>query len=109
MSGRRLFTSESVSMGHPDKMCDQISDAILDSMLAQDFRSRVACETLTTTGLVMVAGEVTTQAQGDIQALVRQVVHDIGYTGSELGFDAASCGVMVALGKQYTVGSSLGS
>ncbi len=100
MTGRSLFTSESVSMGHPDKMCDQISDAILDAMLAQDFRSRVACETLTTTGLVMVAGEVTTQAQVDIQTLVRQVVHDIGYTGSELGFDAGSCGVMVALGKQ---------
>ena len=100
MASRSLFTSESVSMGHPDKMCDQISDAILDAMLEQDSRSRVACETLTTTGLVMVAGEVTTQAQVDIQALVRQVVHDIGYTGSELGFDAASCGVMVALGKQ---------
>ena len=100
MASRSLFTSESVSMGHPDKMCDQISDAILDAMLEQDYRSRVACETLTTTGLVMVAGEVTTRAQVDIQALVRQVVHDIGYTGSELGFDAASCAVMVALGKQ---------
>jgi len=100
MTSRSLFTSESVSMGHPDKMCDQISDAILDAMLAQDPRSRVACETLTTTGLVMVAGEVTTRAQVDIQALIRQVVHDIGYTDSEMGFDAASCGVMVALGKQ---------
>jgi len=100
MASRSLFTSESVSMGHPDKMCDQISDAILDAMLEQDPRSRVACETLTTTGLVMVAGEVTTRAQVDIQVLVRQVVHDIGYTDSDLGFDAASCGVMVALGKQ---------
>ncbi len=95
-----LFTSESVSMGHPDKMCDQISDAILDAMLAQDPRSRVACETLTTTGLVMVAGEVTTRANVDIPTLVRQVVHDIGYTDSSMGFDAASCAVTVALGKQ---------
>jgi S-adenosylmethionine synthetase len=100
MAGRSLFTSESVSMGHPDKMCDQISDAVLDAMLAQDPRSRVACETLTTTGLVMVAGEVTTQARVDIAPLVRQVVHDIGYTDSEMGFDASTCGVMVALGRQ---------
>jgi S-adenosylmethionine synthetase len=97
---RSLFTSESVSMGHPDKMCDQISDAVLDAMLAQDPRSRVACETLTTTGLVVVAGEVTTGAQVDIPTLVRGVVHDIGYTSSEMGFDAGSCAVMVALGKQ---------
>ncbi len=95
-----LFTSESVSMGHPDKMCDQISDAILDAMLSQDPRSRVACETLTTTGLVMVAGEVTTSAIVDIPSLVRQVVHDIGYTGSEMGFDHETCAVTVALGKQ---------
>jgi S-adenosylmethionine synthetase len=97
---RSLFTSESVSMGHPDKMCDQISDAVLDAMLGQDPRSRVACETLTTTGLVVVAGEVTTRAQVDIPSLVRQVVSDIGYTDSALGFDANTCGVMVALGKQ---------
>ena len=97
---RSLFTSESVSMGHPDKMCDQISDSVLDAMLAQDPGSRVACETLTTTGLVVVAGEVTTRAQVDIPALVRGVVHDIGYTGSEMGFDAGTCAVMVALGKQ---------
>jgi S-adenosylmethionine synthetase len=95
-----LFTSESVSMGHPDKLCDQVSDAILDAMLAQDPRSRVACETLTTTGLVMVAGEVTTRASVDIPTLVRQVVHDIGYTDSSMGFDAATCAVTVALGKQ---------
>jgi S-adenosylmethionine synthetase len=100
MALRSLFTSESVSMGHPDKMCDQISDAILDAMLAQDRRSRVACETLTTTGLVMVAGEVTTNAHVQIPPLVRQVVHDIGYTGSEMGFDAATCAVEVALGQQ---------
>jgi S-adenosylmethionine synthetase len=100
MATRSLFTSESVSMGHPDKMCDQVSDAILDAMLAQDYRSRVACETLTTTGLVMVAGEVTTRASVDIPSLVRQVVHDIGYTDSAMGFDASTCAVTVALGKQ---------
>ncbi|MAJ58929.1 MAG: methionine adenosyltransferase [bacterium TMED88] len=100
MSIRSFFTSESVSMGHPDKMCDQVSDAVLDAMLEQDPASRVACETATTTGLVMVCGEVTTRAQVDIPAIVRSVVHDIGYTSSEMGFDAATCGVMVALGKQ---------
>jgi S-adenosylmethionine synthetase len=100
MAIRSVFTSESVSMGHPDKMCDQISDAILDAMLEQDPRSRVACETLTTTGLVVVAGEVTTRAQVDLPALVRSVVEDIGYTDSSMGFDAATCGVMIALGKQ---------
>jgi len=100
MSSRSVFTSESVSMGHPDKMCDQISDAVLDAMLAQDATSRVACETLTTTGLVFVAGEVTTRAQVDLAGLVRGVVTDIGYTDSSMGFDAATCGVMIALGKQ---------
>jgi S-adenosylmethionine synthetase len=87
-------------MGHPDKMCDQISDALLDAMLAEDPRSRVACETLTTTGLVMLAGEVTTGAQVEIPTLVRSVVRDIGYTSSEMGFDADTCAVCVALGKQ---------
>jgi S-adenosylmethionine synthetase len=100
MPARSLFTSESVSMGHPDKMCDQISDAVLDAMLAQDPFSRVACETLVTTGLVVVAGEITTRAQVEIAPLVRQVVHDVGYTDSSMGFDAATCGVMVALGRQ---------
>ena len=97
---RQLFTSESVSMGHPDKMCDQISDAVLDAMLEQDPGSRVACETLTTTGLVMLAGEVTTTAEVDFPALVRDVVRFIGYTGSEMGFDADTCAVQVALGRQ---------
>jgi S-adenosylmethionine synthetase len=95
-----MFTSESVSMGHPDKMCDQISDAILDALLAQDPRSRVACETATTTGLILVCGEVTTTAQVEIPTIVRNVVHDIGYTSSDMGFDASTCGVMVALGRQ---------
>jgi S-adenosylmethionine synthetase len=100
MASRSLFTSESVSMGHPDKMCDQISDAVLDAMLAEDPRSRVACETLTTTGLVVVAGEVTTDAQVEITPLVREVVREIGYTDSGMGFDADTCGVVVALGRQ---------
>jgi S-adenosylmethionine synthetase len=87
-------------MGHPDKMCDQISDAVLDAMLAQDPTSRVACETLTTTGLVFLAGEVTTKATVDFPILVREVVRDIGYTDSQLGFDAATCAVQVAIGRQ---------
>ena len=111
MGARSLFTSESVSMGHPDKMCDQISDAILDAMLAQDPRSRVACETATTTGMVLVLGEVTTKAQVEIPTIVRNVIHDIGYTSSEMGFDAASCAVQVALGRQspdISVGVTVG-
>ncbi len=100
MSRRSLFTSESVSMGHPDKMCDQISDAVLDALLALDPHARVACETLTTTGLVVIAGEVTTQARIDIPLLVRQVIHDIGYNDAAMGFDAATCAVIVALGQQ---------
>jgi S-adenosylmethionine synthetase len=100
MASRSLFTSESVSMGHPDKMCDQISDAVLDALLERDRRSRVACETLTTTGLVMIAGEVTTSAVVELAPLVRQVVQDIGYTDSDMGFDAGTCAVTIALGKQ---------
>ena len=100
MSKGALFTSESVSMGHPDKMCDQISDAVLDAMLAGDRNSRVACETLTTTGLILLAGEVTTKAQVELVPLVRQVVRDIGYTDSDMGFDASTCAVNIALGRQ---------
>nr|BCX01539.1 MAG: S-adenosylmethionine synthase [Bacteroidota bacterium] len=95
-----LFTSESVSEGHPDKIADQISDAILDAMLREDPSSRVAVETLVTTGLVFIAGEVTTRARIDIDRLVREVIEDIGYTRSEYGFDARSCAVLTALKQQ---------
>lgn len=95
-----LFTSESVTEGHPDKMCDAISDAILDALMEQDPMSRVACETCTTTGLVMVMGEITTKAYVDIQKIVRDTVKEIGYTKSEYGFDGNTCGVMVALDEQ---------
>lgn len=100
MAESRLFTSESVSMGHPDKVADQISDAVLDAMIADDPRSRVACETLCCTGLVVVAGEVTTSTYVNIPELVREVVREIGYTSGDMRFDADSCGVMVALNKQ---------
>ncbi len=96
----RLFTSESVTEGHPDKVCDQISDAILDAILEQDPAARVAVETMVTTGLVHVVGEVTTSAYVEIPAVVRQVLKHIGYTSSEIGFDAASCGVSVSIGQQ---------
>lgn len=97
---KRLFTSESVTEGHPDKMCDQISDAILDALVEQDPMSRVACETSTTTGLVLVMGEITTNAYVDIQKLVRDTVKEIGYTKGEYGFDGETCGVIVALDEQ---------
>ena len=95
-----LFTSESVTEGHPDKVCDQISDAILDELLKQDPMSRVACETCTTTGLVMVMGEITTNAYVDIQKIVRQTLSDIGYTRAKYGFDASTCGVITAIDEQ---------
>ncbi len=97
---RHFFTSESVTQGHPDKVCDQISDAILDAMLAQDPHSRVACETMVTTGLVVVAGEVTSKAIVDVQSVVRKTIAEIGYNDPVLGFDANSCGVLVSVHQQ---------
>ena len=97
---RHLFTSESVTEGHPDKMCDQISDAVLDALMEQDPMSRVACETCTTTGLVMVMGEITTNAYVDIQKIVRDTVREIGYTRGKFGFDADTCGVITAIDEQ---------
>ena len=97
---RRLFTSESVTEGHPDKMCDQISDAILDALMEQDPMSRVACETATTTGMVLVMGEITTNAYIDIQKIVRDTIKEIGYTRGKYGFDAETCGVITAIDEQ---------
>jgi S-adenosylmethionine synthetase len=100
MTSARTFTSESVTEGHPDKMADQISDAILDGILTQDPSSRVACETVLTTGLVLVAGEITTEAYVDIPSIARQTIREIGYNREEYGFDGATCGVMVSLDEQ---------
>ena len=100
MSTQSLFTSESVSEGHPDKIADQISDAVLDAILEKDKSARVACETLVKTGMVVVAGEITTDAWIDLEELVRKTVLDIGYNSSEMGFDGASCAVLNAIGKQ---------
>ncbi|MFZ8972902.1 MAG: methionine adenosyltransferase [Pseudomonadales bacterium] len=100
MSNNTLFTSESVSEGHPDKMSDQISDAILDALLADDPNARVACETMVKTGMVILAGEITSSAQIDYEQITRDVILDIGYDSSEVGFDGASCAVINALGKQ---------
>ncbi len=97
-----LFTSESVTEGHPDKMCDQISDAILDALMEQDPMSRVACETATTTGMVLVMGEITTNAYIDIQKIVRDTIKEIGYTRGKYGFDAETCGVITAIDEQST-------
>ena len=97
---RHLFTSESVTEGHPDKMCDQISDAILDALMAQDPMSRVACETSTTTGLVLVMGEITTKAYVDIQKIVRETIKEIGYVLGKFGFDAETCGLLTAIEEQ---------
>ena len=99
---RSLFTSESVTEGHPDKMCDQISDAILDALMEQDPMSRVACETATTTGMVLVMGEITTNAYIDIQKIVRDTIKEIGYTRGKYGFDAETCGVITAIDEQST-------
>ena len=95
-----LFTSESVTEGHPDKMCDQISDAILDALMEQDPMSRVACETCCTTGMVMVMGEITTKAYVDIPKIVRDTVREIGYTRGKYGFDADTCGVITTIDEQ---------
>ncbi len=99
-SGKYLFTSESVSMGHPDKLADQISDGVLDALLAQDPYSRVACETMVTTGVAIVAGEITTKAVVDYSSVIRQVIRDVGYTDDEAGINADTCAVMVSIDKQ---------
>ena len=100
MAYRRLFTSESVTDGHPDKMADQISDAVLDGVLAKDPLGRVACETALCTGTVLVFGEISTQAYVDIPGIVRQTIRDIGYTRAKFGFDFETCGVLVSLDEQ---------
>src|SRR5918912_468286 len=97
---RTFFTSESVTEGHPDKLCDQISDAVLDAIMEKDPQGRVACETATTTGLILVFGEITTEAYVDIQSLVREVINDIGFNHTDTGFDANTCGVMVSIKEQ---------
>src|ERR1700677_5159298 len=97
---RHLFTSESVTMGHPDKVADQISDAVLDAILAQDPKSRVACETLVTTGQVILAAEITTEAYVDAAAVARETIKEIGYIHPEIGFDCFSCGVLSAIHSQ---------
>src|SRR5215211_7669741 len=99
-SGSYLFTSESVSMGHPDKLADQISDGILDALLAQDQYSRVACETLVTTGLAIIAGEITTRANVDYPDVVRRVIREVGYHDDLMGISADTCAVMVSIDKQ---------
>src|SRR6187402_1431675 len=98
--GRHLFTSESVSEGHPDKVADQISDAILDAILTQDPKSRVACETLVTTGMAVIAGEITTSAIVDYPKVVRETIKEIGYNDSAMGFDWETCAVLVSIDKQ---------
>jgi S-adenosylmethionine synthetase len=97
MAEKRLFTSESVTEGHPDKIADQISDSVLDAIISQDPKSRVACETLVTTGLAFVAGEITTEAYVDIPMLVRGVIKDIGYTDASFGFDCRTCAVLSSI------------
>ena len=97
---RKLFTSESVTEGHPDKMCDQISDAILDSILSQDPNGRVACETITTTGMILVMGEISTKCYVDIPKIVRKTVREIGYTRAKYGFDCDTCSVISSIDEQ---------
>ena len=97
---KRLFTSESVTEGHPDKLCDQVSDAVLDAIISQDPYARVACETLATTGLVMVMGEISTKCYVDIPKIVREVIYDIGYTGIDMGFDSKTCSVITSIDEQ---------
>ena len=101
MNNRKIFTSESVTQGHPDKLCDLVSDSVLDAVLAQDPMGRVACETAATTGMVLVMGEITTSAQIDIASLARKAICDAGYDRPEMGFDGHSCNVMVAMGRQW--------
>jgi len=98
--GRYLFTSESVTEGHPDKVADQISDAVLDALLEQDPNSHVACETLVTTGMAIIAGEISTKGYADLPAIVRKTIKNIGYTGTEMGFDAQTCAVLSTIDKQ---------
>ena len=100
MGRRKLATSESVTMGHPDKMADQVSDAILDAIIAQDTDARVACECMVTTGLALVAGEITTKCYVDIPDVMRKTIREIGYTGAAMGFDADSCAVMTTIDRQ---------
>src|SRR5213594_2109439 len=100
MARRYLFTSESVTEGHPDKLADQLSDAVLDAILAEDPQGRVACETLVTTGLVLVAGEISTDCYVDIPSIVRKTILDIGYTDAKFGIDGDTCGVMTAIQEQ---------
>ena len=98
--GKYYFTSESVTEGHPDKVADRISDAVLDALLAQDPNSRVACETLVTTGMAFIAGEITTDGYADLPKVVRETIKDIGYTSSEMGFDYETCAVISSIDKQ---------
>src|SRR5579872_1972347 len=100
MSGTSLFTSESVSEGHPDKIADQISDAVLDAIIAKDKNARVACEVLVKTGMVLIAGEITTSSWVDMEALARATIDEIGYTDPTYGFDGASCAILTAIGRQ---------
>src|SRR5512135_630616 len=100
MNGRHLFTSESVTEGHPDKIADQISDAVLDTLIAQDPTSRVACETMVTTGLAFIAGEITTRAYADLPTIVRETIKDVGYTRAKYGFDYETCAVISAIHEQ---------